>query len=477
MKSIVYIVTISILMFSCQLDNNGKKSNSGFPWEENGKLVVNEGSRIIQYEDGTPFLWIGCTSWGMTEWLTREKVDLYLDDRQSKGMNVVQLCLFWGKRRGYPIKTFTVNPSNAYGYKSFVEKNGMPDVLQPAVIEGGSPENSNDYWDHVDYCIQAIKKRGMYAAVLPFWGRRYVNATYKGQSLSIFTLENIFQYGQFLGERYSDEPNIIWVNGGDVKADAGGDFTSHYRLFAEGLVKGVTGKSIKWNEESDAWDSLLITYHPDGSPMINSSNWFQNDPWLTFDMIETHVARDKITASIRQDLAKEPLKPTVMAEGQYEGYTNGKFANAIHIRRQAYQSFFAGAAGYTYGATHDEEGNGPLMSPANNWEHLLNLEGAGQLIYLKEFLEKNTWWNWEPYDEIILEGRGTGELEKLAVKSDRKILIYFPENSICKVNLGLLNKYSWLNTATGESVDNINVIQNEFSPPEGWEDAVLILIF
>ncbi len=157
-------------------------------------------------------------------------------------------------------------------------------------------------------------------------------------------------------------------------------------MLAEGLVKGVSGKSIKWNGESEAWDSLLITYHPDGSPMINSSQWFHNDPWLSFNMIETHVARNKIAASVRQDLAKEPLKPTVMAEGQYEGNTNGKFATAIHIRRQAYESFFAGAAGYTYGATHDEEGNGPLYSPGDNWEHLLNLEGAGQLIYLKKQL-------------------------------------------------------------------------------------------
>lgn len=475
MKSIVYLLIMSLLLIACQSDNSKKNNTVGFPWDEHGKLVVNEGSRIIKYADGTPFLWIGCTAWGMTEWLTREKVDLYLDDRQSKGMNVVQICLFWGKRTGYPIKSFTVNPPNAYGYKAFIEKNEMPDVFQPAIVEGGSPENSNDYWDHVDYCIKAIKKRGMYAAVLPFWGRRYVNATYKGQSLPVFTLENIFQYGQFLGERYGDEPNIIWVNGGDVRADEGGDFTPHYRLFAEGLAKGVSGKSIKWHEGSEAWNSLFMTYHPDGSPMTNSSKWFQDDAWLDFNMIETHVNRDKIAASIRQDLAKEPLKPTVLAEGQYEGDTNGKIAGAIHIRRQAYQSFFAGAAGFTYGATFDEEGNGPLMSPANNWEPLLKLEGASQMVHLKKFLQDYEWWNWEPENEIILEGKDEGELEKLAVKSGMKILIYLPENSRCKVKPGSLNKISWYNPATGELVDNTSKIQNEFSPPNAWEDAVLII--
>ena len=69
------------------------------PWEEHGKLKIDEESRRIIHQDGTSFLWIGCTAWGMTEWLSREEVDLYLDDRKSKGMNVVQFCLFWGKDR------------------------------------------------------------------------------------------------------------------------------------------------------------------------------------------------------------------------------------------------------------------------------------------------------------------------------------------------------------------------------------------
>lgn len=306
-------------------------------------------------------------------------------------------------------------------------------------------------------------------------GRRYVNATYEGQSLPVFTLENIFQYGQFLGERYGDEPNIIWVNGGDVKADEGGDFTSHYRLLAEGLAKGATGKSIEWNEESKVWNSLFITYHPDGSPMTNSSKWFQNDAWLDFNMIETHIARDKIAASIRQDLAREPLKPTVLAEGQYEGDTNGKIAGAIHIRRQAYQSFFAGAAGYTYGATFDEKGNGPLMSPANNWEPLLKLEGAGQMVYLQKFLTDNNWWKWKARPDAITKGRGEGELEKLVVKKDEIYYTYFPDNSSCILNIEKVKKAAWFNTKTGESIKGKITEGNVFSPPNKWEDAILIV--
>jgi hypothetical protein len=473
MKIYTVLIVITFLLTSCQ---SAKTEHERYPWEEHGKLVVHKNSRIIQHEDGTPFLWLGCTAWGMTEWLSREEVGLYLDDRKSKGMNVVQLCLFWGKRVDYPTK-FTANAPNYYGYKAFVENEGFPDANQPGLVEGGSPENPNDYWDHVDYCMKAIKERGMYAAVLPFWGRRYVNATHKGQSLPVFTMENIFQYGQFLGKRYGNEPHIIWVSGGDVQADQGGDYLPHYRLFAEGLVNGVTPEDseVKWDEKSNVWDSVFLTYHPDGSPMKNSSQWFHNDPWLDFNMIETYMYRDSIVDAVQQDLQLKNPKPTVLGEPDYEGVSDSYTTGAIHIRRQAYQSFFAGAAGFTYGAGRDKEGNGPLFSPANNWEVLLNMEGAGQLIHLKKFLEDYKWWNWELTDNLIVNGKGHGELEKLAVTSGRKVLIYCPGNSKFTLKQKPANKMSWFNTKTGESIPSNGKRINEISPPDGWEDAILIL--
>ncbi len=34
-------------------------------WEQHGKLKVSENRHRIQHDDGTPFLWIGDTAWGM----------------------------------------------------------------------------------------------------------------------------------------------------------------------------------------------------------------------------------------------------------------------------------------------------------------------------------------------------------------------------------------------------------------------------
>ncbi len=462
------------LLFVVFLNCFSPENPENVAWQKHGRLVVQNSARYIQHADGTPFLWLGCTAWGMTEWLTREDVELYLTDRRSKGMNVVQLCLFWGKRLDYPT-VFTANAENPYGHRALQTVNDAPDPAKPAVVAGGSADNPNDYWDHVDYCLDAIKKRGMYAAVLPFWGRRYVNASHSGQSKPVFTPDNIRQYGEFLGKRYGSQPHIIWVNGGDVRADEGGDFRPHYRLLAEGLVRGMTGNNVKWDQQHPAWQRLLLTYHPSGHPMVNSSQWFHTDPWLDFNMIETHVSRHKLPSAIRQDYTLQPVKPTVMAEGHYEGTTGNKTASAIHVRRQAYQTFFAGAAGFTYGGGFDAEGNGPLFSPSNNWKPLLSWQGAGQLVHLRAFLEKYKWWTWQPDADLIVNGRGEGELEKLAVETDQQYLIYFPDNSGCTVRPAGRRKVLWYRPATGRSLKGDMPDDGSLFPPAGWQDGILVL--
>jgi hypothetical protein len=218
-----------------------------------------------------------------------------------------------------------------------------------------------------------------------------------------------------------------------------------------------------------------MTYHPDGTPLINSSTWFHNDPWLDFNMIETHVTRSKVAESIRQDLEKVPLKPTVLAEGHYEGITNNKEANALQVRRQAYQTFFAGGAGFTYGAAADSLGNGPLFSPAYNWQTLLDLEGATQMTWLRRLLEDYQWSEWKPIDGLIASGRDEGELEKMAVEYPGHTLVYFPENSEASFRVSNVRSAQWFDPRNGKIASESNLRTTTFKPPANWEDAVLVI--
>lgn len=485
MKSQLFVIFMMFFLLSCHdakrvVDLTDQKS-----WDLHGKLEISASGRYIQHKDGTPFLWLGGTSWGMTEWATRADINKYLDNRKSKGFNVIQICLIWGKRYEDPLR-FPVNAKNAYGHRALLYTDSIPDPARPDIREGGSSANPNDYWDHVDYAIQNAAEQNMYIALLPVWGRRYVNASHPDHSMKIFNEINARKYGEFLGERYKKYSNIIWVTGGDVNALSGGDYRQIYRIMAEGIIHGITGQNPKWDEVHPAWDEALFTYHPDGHPFNNSSDWFHEDPWLDFNMIETHIWRDSLYKSVLYDYKlSDPNKPTVMGEGHYEGYTNNKFADAGAIRRQAYQTFFAGGAGHTYGGYLDGNGNGPLFSLYKGWETMLEMEGVQCFPYLKKFFIEQEWWKWEPDTTIHISNKGSGEFQKVAVRNyeDNKILIYFPENSLAEIDLSRFEgeedlAFSWFNTKDG-SKTSLSVLPEgfkpEFKPPEGWAEAVLII--
>src|SRR3569833_2068273 len=59
------------------------------PWPH-GRLQVTSDGHYLQYEDGTPFFWLGDTGWELFHRLTLPEIATYLDNRQAKGFNVIQ---------------------------------------------------------------------------------------------------------------------------------------------------------------------------------------------------------------------------------------------------------------------------------------------------------------------------------------------------------------------------------------------------
>ena len=140
--------------------------------------------------------------------------------------------------------------------------------------EGNKPLIDNDplkpneaYFAHVDWVIKKAPEKGIFIGLLPTWGDKVDPKWGKGPK--IFTNDNALKYGQWIGKRYKDFQNIIWINGGD--RDGGGDNTVIWNAIGEGI------KSVDKNH--------LMTFHPWGEH--SSSEWFQNSCWLDFNMCQT----------------------------------------------------------------------------------------------------------------------------------------------------------------------------------------------
>lgn len=431
-------------------------------WEKKGSLKVSENGRYLQHADGTPFLWLGGTAWSMYINADREDIITYFDNRKAKGLTAIQAVAY---PFAYPDKED--NHKNRYGHRPFEGTAEDPDLGTPLVVEGGSPDTPNDYWDHSDFMVREAKKRGMLFAILPCWGSGFINNHGWGGWHDVqFTIEQARAYGKFLAERYRNEPHIIWVLGGDTEPD---DKIQLYRAMAEGIIEGAGGA-----------DNALITYHP--VAYHSSSEWFHDDYWLDFNMVESHRKQEQVVDLISKDYNKIPVKPTMLAEGNYE--SEGGATLGIH--RDAFHSYLSGGMGYVYGLGLPV----PVwdFSPEQNWRDKLDAPGASDLPHIKKIISACEWWKWIPDQDIFEKGKGNENTvtEKVAVKSSEKdeIVVYFADNSPASINLehiSIVNMAdgTWFNPGNGDSVTagsgfNTSSIV-EFKPPANWDDAILIL--
>lgn len=484
---------ISVCLAAVALLNSSPDAVAQLPWEEHGHLRVSDDGRYLVHEDGTPFTWIGDTGWALFYKLGPDEVSEYLDARQDQGFNVIQAVAYW-----YPHGEDGPGPTNAanvLGHRPFEGGPDSPHTGRPRTVDGGTAEQPNDYWDHADFVLREINKRGMYLALLPCWGRAYINPQMDGPARVLFSPEQARSYGRFLGQRYGDEPHLVWVLGGDANATAGVDEDQFdvYRAMAEGIGEGATGERVRWNEPNRNWDRLLMTYHPDGAPAYNSSNWFHHDAWLDFNGIETWKSIDKVYDSVARDYQlDDPVKPTMLLEGAYE---QGKYPQpgaritAAKARQQAYHTFFAGGAGHTYGGypiwdfTRDPSND----AYSNTWRQALRFPGAPQIGgVLRQLMEEIEWWRLSPYPAAIISNAGSGRGRIVALRSNdqKRLVVYFPEARPAEIEMGRQNDVvataTWFDPRDGKRVDagtTASKSKVEFRPPETWEDAVLVITF
>ena len=487
----------SLLTFLCVLFAWSTGLMADPAWQQHGKLQVSESGHAIQHDDHSPFLWIGDTAWGMFQQLTREEVDQYLDNRQELGFTVIQSVAYWYPHGG-GIDSGPLNAANVYGHRPFAGGEDDPATAEPLIVEGGGPEAPNDYWDHADYVIEAVRKRNMYLALLPCWGRAYITTQMVGSEPE-FTEEEARAYGLFLGKRYHDEPHIIWVLGGDAKAQIRGfDKNVHFqdwdkrpvfRAMAEGIVRGVTGRKAGWNKADPVWQQVFMTFHPDGDALDNSSNWFHQDAWLDANGVEVWREVDQVYPTMLRDYQlDDPVKPSLFLEGSYEfgSYRHEcGWVTPLKVRRQVYHTFFAGGAGHTYGAgpIWPMRGNTGDYSCGYTWQQALEFPGTPQFtVVARAFLQQYRWFEWTPDGRVINSQAGEGESFKAAVtaESGNLALVYFSDNSAARIvnTLGTAAEARWFDPRNGQQEPAGRFEQDEIRsvmPPDRWEDAILVL--
>lgn len=426
-------------------------------------IRVSDNKRFLKKQDGSPFFWLGDTAWELFHKLDREDAALYIKNRAERGFNVLQavaLSEFDG-----------VRTPNAHGRRPL--KAGANGEYDPTMPDTDPGENNYSYWDHVDYIIDKAAEFGVYIGLLPTWGDKFNQCWGAGPLL--FNGENARAYGKWIGSRYKDRANIIWVLGGDRPLQT----SLHFEVInsmAAGIKEGDGGRHV-------------MTFHPCGG--YSSSYHVHDEAWLDFNMIQTgHQALNTDNYnSVAKDYARTPIKPVLDGEPRYEDHPinfsvqNGYFDD-FDARQAAYWAVFAGAFGHTYGhhciwSMNTEQKEYFIM----HWNEAIFRPGGRQMQYLRKLVESRPFFERIPDQDLLVENYpGANHLQ--ATRGSSYAFVYTPCGLNIRVNMGRISGSQvvahWYDPRNGKA-QRIGTFENsgvrEFIPPSRGrkDDWVLIL--
>ena len=243
------------------------------------------------------------------------------------------------------------------------------------------------------------------------------------------------QYGEYLGQRYRDFPNIMWVNAGD------------YNPPDKSLVTAIAEGIRKFDRRA------LQTAHC--APETAALDYWQDEPWLQASTIYTYGPVH--SAALRQHARPERM-PFFLIESAYE---NEHDATEHRLRAQAYQAMLCGAAGQVFGNNPIWHFDGPgLYSAPVSWRQALGSAGARSMTHLRDLLGRVPWWLLEPDTDHMLLTDGLGAEDERGVAActadGSSAILYLPSSREITIDLGRLAgrqvRASWYDPSDGRLV-------------------------
>jgi Protein of unknown function (DUF4038)/Putative collagen-binding domain of a collagenase len=401
-----------------------------------GYLRVSQNGHYF-VKDGSPFFWLGDTTWSLVNQYTRDEAEFYLEHRRKQGFTVEHVMPLFDGGPG-----ITTSSSNTAGEEPFLNMN---------------PATPNDaYFKNLDHIVKVAQEKGLIVVILPCGGSGGSFVDKK----KIVTKDNARAYGKWLGQRYKEVANIVWANGFDLKPWRYEEIAAE---FAAGLQEGDGG-------------SHLITYHPSGGA---SSSHFHHEDWLDANIIQTWADYLKIYPMTYSDYMRIPPKPVVMAEGAYEEGPEypTKPITPLLVRKQAYWSYLAGGF-HTYG--HND-----IWRKNPTWRQALDAPGARQMSVLKKVFTARQWWKLVPDQSVFASGASGEKTLNVAARSSDgdNVIIYLSSPATVSIRMNQISvgksvRARWVNPETGaETVigDFQNTGTRSFSTPQSQEDSILLL--
>jgi Protein of unknown function (DUF4038)/Putative collagen-binding domain of a collagenase len=322
---------------------------------------ISENHRYLVDAQGKPFLVQGDAAWSLIANTTKEDVLRYLENRQAKGFNTIVVNLL---ERRYAAKA----PSNLAGEAPFAD---WHDWTTP----------NEQYFAYADWVLQQAADHGMTVLLAPAYlgyeGREDGPDGFYDEIMANGP-EKCLAYGRFLGRRYRDFDNLIWVMGGDRNPGAS-------RANVDMIAYGI--------REEDHRHLFTAHCHSDVYP----EDQYPTSTWLD---IGASYCYQIVPLQLIWHYGVKPVRPRFLLESVYEGPS--QFATPLQMRRQAYWSVLCGGFGHVMG-------NFPIWLFDPGWPEAMDSPGAEGMVHWGRLFRSRPWFNLVPDQDHTVVTAGLDE--------------------------------------------------------------------
>jgi autotransporter-associated beta strand protein len=322
-------------------------------------LHISSNNRYLVDGNGNPFLIKGDAGWELIISTTPAEADQYLTARANQGFNLILVNLI--------DHHFGPNaPANMAGQYPFQNPTDVNQHL--AFID---PPNEA-YFAYADSLITAAADKGMYVLLDPSY--LGFNGGEEGFYADMQAAGPIAMrdWGRYVGNRYKDYTNIVWMQGGDFNPPAAG------RELVNQVALGIQENS-----------SNLQTAHQ--ARLSSAEDIWGNYSWLGLN--STYASELTYERSL-VDYNRTPVSATFLSEDIYE---NEHGITKQQGRAEKYWNILSGSSGAIMG-------NCPIWGFDLNlncdnqvlWQNRLNSQMATDMTRLGQLFAHRDWYNLVP---------------------------------------------------------------------------------
>jgi hypothetical protein len=254
-------------------------------------------------------------------------------------------------------------------------------------------------------------KYGITIMLFPVYSGYQLGSQGWGAEMQSASTSDMLSWGQYVGNRYKNFPNVIWCIGGDANP---GSIQSKLQAVLTGI------------RNTDP--NHLITAH-------NAPESFGITPWAgQLDINDVYTYSSTLYSNDKTAYNYSPTMPYFLMEADYE---NEHGASQQLLRAQAYWTILSGGCGEVFG-------NNPVWEFNTGWQAALTSAGSLSMENLALLFNSRNWYNLVPdfNNTIITNGSGSSTTYATASSASdgSSIIAYLPSSRQITVNTnGLLD--------------------------------------